>query len=104
MREFKRKALQGVFPLMPLPIKTNDEIDYDAIEWNIDWLEQRGVPGFIKFGCMGAFNAVNEAEFDKVCDVCVRAARGKRRGLGAGVSGWPPRFGAAAGGRRPMRL
>ena len=43
MPEFKRKALQGVFPLMPLPIKANEEIDYDALEWNIDWLEQKGI-------------------------------------------------------------
>lgn len=78
MTEFKRKALQGVFPLMPLALKADDEIDYDALEWNIDWLEQRGVHGFIKFGCMGAFNAVSEAEFNKVCDVCVNAAKGKK--------------------------
>ena len=78
MPEFKRKALQGVFPLLPLPIKAKEEIDYDAIEWNIDWLEQKGVHGFIALGCMGAFNAVSEAEFKKVCDVCVNAAKNKR--------------------------
>jgi len=78
MPEFKRKALQGVFPLMPLPIKANEEIDYDALEWNIDWLEQKGIHGFIALGCMGAFNAVSEAEFAKVCDVCVNAAKGKK--------------------------
>jgi 4-hydroxy-tetrahydrodipicolinate synthase len=74
MLEFHRKPLEGVFPLMPLPIKGNEEIDYDALEWNIDWLAQRGIPGFIKFGCMGAFNAVSEQEFRKVTDVCVKAA------------------------------
>ena len=40
MPEFKRKDLRGVFPLLPLPIKAKEEIDYDAIEWNVDWLEQ----------------------------------------------------------------
>ena len=78
MPEFKRKPIEGLFPLMPLCLKEDQKIDYDAIVWNIEWLEERGVPGFIQFGCMGQMNAVSEAEFNKVCDVVVSAAKGKK--------------------------
>jgi len=30
MPEFKRKPIEGIFPLMPLCLKENQEIDYDA--------------------------------------------------------------------------
>ncbi|MFC1931092.1 dihydrodipicolinate synthase family protein [Chloroflexota bacterium] len=78
MPEFKRKPIEGVFPLMPLCLKDNQEIDYDGIAWNINWLEEKGIHGFITFGCMGQMQAVSEQEFDKVCDVCVDASRGKK--------------------------
>lgn len=78
MPEFKRKPIEGIFPLMPLCLKENQEIDYDAIVWNIEWLEEKGIPGFIQFGCMGQMNAPSEEEFNKVCDVAVNAAKGKK--------------------------
>ncbi len=78
MPEFKRKPIEGIFLLMPLCLKENQEIDYDAIAWNIEWLEERGIPGFIQFGCMGQMNAVSEAEFNKICDVAVNATKGKK--------------------------
>lgn len=78
MPEFVRKPIKGVFPLMPLCLKENQEIDYDAITWNIEWLEEKGMHGFIQFGCMGQMNAVSEIEFNKVCDLAVSSARGKR--------------------------
>jgi dihydrodipicolinate synthase/N-acetylneuraminate lyase len=75
MPQFKRKALEGVFPLMPLCLKENQEIDYDAFRFNADLLAQRGMNGFIVFGAMGQFNAPSEDEFNRVCDVCVKAAK-----------------------------
>lgn len=75
MPQFKRKALEGVFPLMPLCMEENQEIDYDAFRFNADLLAQRGMDGFIVFGAMGQFNAPSEEEFNRVCDVCVKAAR-----------------------------
>lgn len=74
MVEFARKPLEGVFPLMPLCLTEEQEVDYDALAWNVDWLEERGFHGFISFGSMGQLYAPSEAEFDRVCDVCVDAA------------------------------
>jgi len=78
MPEFKRKPLEGIFCLTPLALKEDQEINYDAIRSNIEWLEEKGIPGFIQLGCMGQMNAVSEEEFNKVCDVCVDTARGKK--------------------------
>jgi 4-hydroxy-tetrahydrodipicolinate synthase len=78
MTEFKRKPIEGVFALMPLCLNENQEIDYEGIRWNIEFLEQKGVHGFIMFGCMGQMNAPSEEEFNKVCDVCVEASRDKK--------------------------
>ncbi len=78
MPEFKRKPIEGIFLLMPLCLKEDQEIDYDGIRWNIDWLEEKGIHGFIQFGCMGQMNAPSEEEFNKVCDVCVDGSKGKK--------------------------
>jgi len=74
MVEFTRKPLEGVFPLMPLCLQEGQEIDYDSLEWNVNWLEEQGFHGFISFGSMGQLYAPSEAEFNKVCDTCVDAA------------------------------
>jgi len=78
MTEFKRKPIEGVFALMPLCLKENQEIDYEGIRWNIGWLEEKGIHGFIQFGGMGQMSAPSEEEFNKVCDVDVDAAKSKK--------------------------
>ena len=78
MPQFKRKPIEGLFPLMPLCVKENQDIDYDAFEQNIVWLDEKGFPGFIVFGCMGQMNAPSEEEFNKICDVCVKATKGRK--------------------------
>jgi len=78
MKAFVRKPIEGLFPLMPLCLKDNQDIDYDGIRRNVDLLESKGIPGFIQFGCMGQMNAPSEEEFNKVCDVCVDACKGKQ--------------------------
>lgn len=78
MVEFKRKPIEGVFPLLPLCIKDNQEIDYEGIKYNIELLEEKGIHGFIALGCLGQMNAVSEEEFNKVCDTCVNAAKDKK--------------------------
>jgi len=74
---FKRKPLEGVFPLLPFSLKSNQEVDYEAIRGNIELLIENGFPGFIAFGSMGSHHAPSEEEFNKVTDVCVDAANGK---------------------------
>jgi dihydrodipicolinate synthase/N-acetylneuraminate lyase len=77
MVEFKRKPLEGVFPLLPLSLKENREVDYDAIRSNVDLLIEQGFHGFIALGSMGSHFAPSEEEFNRVTDVCVDAANDK---------------------------
>jgi 4-hydroxy-tetrahydrodipicolinate synthase len=78
MPEFKRKPIEGLLALMPLCLKENQEIDYDGIRTNIDLLEEKGAHGFVQFGCMGQMNAPSETEYNEVCNVAVKAAKGKK--------------------------
>jgi 4-hydroxy-tetrahydrodipicolinate synthase len=73
MPDFVRKPLEGLLPLMPLPIDHRQGIDYEGIKWNIDLVAEAGAPGFIMFGSMGQMSNVSEAEYDRVCDVAVEA-------------------------------
>jgi len=69
-----RKPLEGVFPLMPFVIKNNQEIDFEGLKANLQFLNEAGVQGFIAFGCMGEFYAPSEEEFNKFVDVAVDSA------------------------------
>lgn len=71
MVTFRRKPLEGILALTPLCLKENQDIDYEALKACIEFLEEKGIHGFIQFGCMGQMNAPSEEEFNKVCDVCV---------------------------------
>lgn len=71
---FKRKALEGILALLPLCLQENQAIDYKAIRTCIEFLEEKGVHGFIAFGCMGQMNAPSEEEFNKICNACVDAS------------------------------
>jgi len=79
MPEFARKPLAGLFPLLPLSLDANGEIDEAAIRHNIGILGESGVPGMIVFGSMGQMTNVSEAEFDRVTELAV--AEGHRHGL-----------------------
>ncbi|MEM3587325.1 MAG: dihydrodipicolinate synthase family protein [Candidatus Jordarchaeaceae archaeon] len=74
MSLFKRRPLEGFLALMPLCVKKNQEIDYEAIKKCVEYLEENKVPGFIAFGCMGQMYAPSENEFNKVCDVLVESS------------------------------
>ena len=70
-----RKLLKGVFPLMPLVLKKNQELDLEGLRENVEAYEEAGFHGYIAFGCMGEFYAVNDEEFEKVVDVAVDATQ-----------------------------
>ncbi len=74
MPEFTRRPLEGLFPLVPLSLDADDEIDHDGIRHSIRLLAAGGVPGCIVFGSMGQMTNVFEREFDAVCDTAVAAA------------------------------
>jgi dihydrodipicolinate synthase/N-acetylneuraminate lyase len=75
MATFKRKPLEGILALLPLCLKENQEIDYEALKNCVAFLEEKGIHGFIQFGCMGQMYAPSEQEFNKVCDTVVDASR-----------------------------
>ena len=77
MVDFRRKPLEGIFPLTTFALKENQEVDYEAIRSNIELLIENGFPGFIAFGSMGSHHAPTEEEFNKVTDVSIDAANGK---------------------------
>jgi len=73
MPEFVRRPLQGLFPLIPLSLDADEEIDFDGVRRSIVLVAESGAPGCIVFGSMGQMTSVSEREFDEVCDTAVDA-------------------------------
>jgi dihydrodipicolinate synthase/N-acetylneuraminate lyase len=73
MPEFVRKPLVGLFPLIPLSLDADEEIDFDGIRRSIALVAGSGAPGCIVFGSMGQMTSISEREFNAVCDVAVQA-------------------------------
>ena len=71
MPKFSRRPLEGLFPLLPLSIDRDQEIDEAAIRHNIGILGASGVPGMVVFGSMGQMTNVSEAEFDRVTEITI---------------------------------
>jgi 4-hydroxy-tetrahydrodipicolinate synthase len=44
---------EGVFPALPTPIDEDGEINYEAAENHIEYLEENGVHGIVPAGCTG---------------------------------------------------
>lgn len=68
------KPLKGIFPLMPLVLKKNQELDLQGLRDNVKAYEEAGFDGFVALGCMGEFFATSEKEFNEIVDVAVDAA------------------------------
>ena len=87
MPEFVRKPLEGLFPLVPLSLDENEDIDIAGVRKSIGILGASGVPGCIVFGSMGQMTSVSEREFDAVCEAAVDA--GHAAGLAVVVGSGP---------------
>lgn len=77
MPVFKRRPLQGLFPLIPLSLDSHEEVDFDGIRRSIGLVADAGLPGCIVFGSMGQMTNVSEKEFDSVCDAAIEAAHAR---------------------------
>lgn len=44
---------EGIFPALPTPMTENKDINYDALEEHLDYVEGAGVHGFVPAGCTG---------------------------------------------------
>ena len=71
MPEFIRKPLEGLFPLIPLSLHEDQEIDFEGVRRSIELVAASGAPGCIVFGSMGQMTSVTEKEFDAVCEMAV---------------------------------
>lgn len=61
--------MKGPFPLLPLALKANGDLDLEGLRENVRFLKESRIPGFIALGSMGEFYAVSEQEFNKIVDV-----------------------------------
>jgi dihydrodipicolinate synthase/N-acetylneuraminate lyase len=93
MPEFSRRPLAGLFPLLPLSLDADGEIDEPSIRHNIGILGASGVPGMIVFGSMGQMTNVSEAEFDRVTEIAVE--EGHRHDLAVVIGSTAPYQGEA---------
>ena len=73
MPEFVRRPLEGLFPLIPLTLDSDDEVDFGELGRCIRTVAEAGAPGCIVFGSMGQMTSVSEREFDAVCEAAVEA-------------------------------
>lgn len=73
MTRLGRKELKGVFPLMPLVLNSQQELDLQGLEANIKAYEEAGFQGYVAFGCMGEFYAPTFDEFKKIVDTAVNS-------------------------------
>ena len=71
MPTFTRKPLEGLFPLIPLSLDDDEEIDLDGVRDSVRLVAAGGAPGCIVFGSMGQMTNVNEKEFDAVTEAAV---------------------------------
>lgn len=73
MPDFVRRPLEGLFPLIPLTLDAEGEIDLDELKRCVKTVGGAGAPGCIVFGSMGQMTSVSEPEFDSVCEAAVEA-------------------------------
>ncbi|HEX2154194.1 MAG TPA: dihydrodipicolinate synthase family protein [Acidimicrobiia bacterium] len=73
MPDFVRRPLEGLFPLIPLTLDRDDEIDLEEMRRAIKTVAGAAAPGCIVFGSMGQMTSVSEREFDAVCEAAVAA-------------------------------
>jgi 4-hydroxy-tetrahydrodipicolinate synthase len=73
MPDFIRRPLEGLYPLVPLSLDSDEEVDLAGVRHSVELIAAGGAPGCIVFGSMGQMTNVDQREFDAVCDVAVQA-------------------------------
>ena len=79
MPTFTRKPLEGLFPLIPLSLDDDEEIDLEGVRHSVRLVAAGSAPGCIVFGSMGQMTNVSEKEFDAVTEAAVD--EGHRAGI-----------------------
>ncbi len=62
-------TLHGTWGTVLLPVRPDDEIDFDLLEAELDVLLNVGLPGIYTCGTAGEFHTLEEAEFDALSEL-----------------------------------
>jgi len=71
------KKLQGTFVVMVTPFDENEDVDFRAIESNIEWYLENKVHGIIPLGSTGEFDTLSDEERIKIAEFVVEKVDGK---------------------------
>jgi dihydrodipicolinate synthase/N-acetylneuraminate lyase len=62
-------SLHGTWGTVLLPVRPDDDIDFDLLEAELDFLLRVGLPGIYTCGTAGEFHTLEEAEFDALSEL-----------------------------------
>ncbi len=71
------KKLRGTFVVMATPFDENEEVDFNAMEKNIEWYLKNEVHGIIPLGSTGEFSTLSEEERLKIAEFVVEKVNGR---------------------------
>ena len=80
-----RDKLAGVFVPISTPFRDNEEVDYDALRFNLERYAASGVLGYLALGSNGENRSLTEEEKLRVLDTIVRH-KGARQVVMAGAT------------------
>lgn len=69
MRPLRAEDIRGTWGTPLLPIRTDEEIDFERLEREVDQLTESHVDGIYTNGTAGEFHAQTEDEFDRIQDL-----------------------------------
>jgi len=72
-----KKELKGTFVVMVTPFDTNQNINFEAMEENIEWYIEKGVHGLIPLGSTGEMAGLTEQERYKVAEFAIKVVNNR---------------------------
>ena len=71
------KELKGTFVVMVTPFDENQNINFKAMEENIEWYIEKGAHGLIPLGSTGEFASLTEKERYKIAEFVVKVTKNR---------------------------
>jgi dihydrodipicolinate synthase/N-acetylneuraminate lyase len=78
--------LRGTWGTVLLPVRPDDQIDFDLLETELDVLLRVGLPGIYTCGTAGEFHALEETEFDTLSELVATRSRSAGSAFQIGAS------------------
>ena len=79
--------LSGIWAPLVTPFTADEEVDLEALAFNVELYGQTPLRGYVALGTTGEFVHLSDDERGRVIETVVRAARGDHRPVMAGVGG-----------------